>query len=51
MGLWVHKIPVELLQVGTEPVEIDERIAPEPGELLIVKKRASGFHGTNSRAI
>jgi N-carbamoylsarcosine amidase len=47
MGLWVHKIPVELLEVGTEPVQIDSRIAPEPGELVIVKKRASGFHGTN----
>ena len=47
MGLWVHKIPVELLKVGTEPVQIDSRIAPEPGEPVIVKKRASGFHGTN----
>ncbi len=46
MGLWVHKIPVELLEVGTEAVAIDDRIAPEPGELVIVKKRASGFHGT-----
>jgi N-carbamoylsarcosine amidase len=46
MGLWVHKIPVELLQLGTEAVEIDSRIAPEPGEMVIVKKRASGFHGT-----
>ena len=47
MGLWVHKIPVELLALGTEDVEIDSRIAPEPGELVIVKKRASGFHGTH----
>jgi nicotinamidase-related amidase len=47
MGLWVHKIPVELLQLGTDAVEIDERIAPEPGELVMVKKRASGFHGTH----
>ena len=46
MGLWVHKIPVELLQAGTEAVEIDSRIAPAPGELVLVKKRASGFHGT-----
>ena len=46
MGLWVHKIPVELLRLGTDAVEIDERIAPAPGELVIVKKRASGFHGT-----
>ena len=47
MGLWVHKIPVELLRLGTDAVEIDERIAPQPGELVIVKKRASGFHGTH----
>ncbi len=46
MGLWVHKIPVEHLALGSEGVEIDSRIAPEPGEPVIVKKRASGFHGT-----
>ena len=47
MGLWVHKIPVEHLKVGTEAVAIDDRIAPAAGELVIVKKRASGFHGTH----
>jgi N-carbamoylsarcosine amidase len=47
MGLWVRKIPVELLQAGTEAVEIDSRIAPRADEHVIVKKRASGFHGTN----
>jgi N-carbamoylsarcosine amidase len=46
MGLWVHKIPTELLKVGDEATRIDDRVAPEEGELLIVKKRASGFHGT-----
>jgi N-carbamoylsarcosine amidase len=46
MGIWHHKIPVEVLQLGTEAVAIDERIAPEPGEQVIVKKRASAFHGT-----
>ena len=46
MGLWVHKIPVEVLQLGTDAVAIDDRIAPEPGEQVIVKKRASAFHGT-----
>lgn len=46
MGLWVHKIPVEKLQVGTDAVAIDDRIAPQPGEQVIVKKRASAFHGT-----
>ncbi|HZT45131.1 MAG TPA: isochorismatase family protein [Gaiellaceae bacterium] len=47
MGLWQHKIPVEVLQLGTDAVAIDERIAPEPGEHVIVKKFASAFHGTN----
>jgi N-carbamoylsarcosine amidase len=35
-----------VLQLGRTLVAIDERIAPEPGEQVIVKKRASGFHGT-----
>ena len=46
-GLWRHKIPVELLHVDDPAVQIDDRIAPEPEDLVIVKKRASGFHGTN----
>ena len=47
MGLWHHKIPVEVLQLGTDAVAIDERIAPEPGEHVVVKKHASAFFGTN----
>jgi nicotinamidase-related amidase len=47
LGLWHHKIPVEVLQLGTDAVAIDERIAPEPGEHVIVKKFASAFHGTH----
>jgi maleamate amidohydrolase len=47
MGLWHHKIPVEVLRLGTEAVEIDDRIAPETTEHVIVKKFASAFHGTN----
>ncbi len=46
MGLWHHKIPAELLKLGTPEVAIDDRIAPRAGEHLIVKKRASAFHGT-----
>jgi nicotinamidase-related amidase len=46
MGLWNRKIPLEALQLGTDAVAIDERIAPEPDEQVIVKKRASAFHGT-----
>jgi nicotinamidase-related amidase len=47
MGIWNRKIPLEALQIGTDAVAIDERIAPEPGEHVIVKKRASAFHGTH----
>lgn len=47
MGLWVNKIPLETLAVGTPEVAIDSRIAPEAGELVITKKRASAFHGTS----
>jgi N-carbamoylsarcosine amidase len=46
MGLWHRKIPVEALQLGTDAVAIDERIAPEPGEHVVVKKHASAFFGT-----
>ena len=47
MGIWHHKIPVEVLRLGTDAVAIDERISPEPSEQVIVKKRASAFHGTH----
>jgi nicotinamidase-related amidase len=47
LGLWHRKIPVEVLQLGTDAVAIDERIAPEPGEHVIVKKHASAFFGTH----
>ena len=46
MGLWHLKIPVEVLKVGSEACAIDDRIAPLPNEQVIVKKRASAFHGT-----
>ena len=46
MGLWHMKIPVEVLKAGSDVAAIDERIAPLSGEHVIVKKRASAFHGT-----
>lgn len=46
MGLWHHKIPAEELKLGTPAVAIDSRVAPRTNEQLIVKKRASAFHGT-----
>jgi nicotinamidase-related amidase len=47
MGLWGKKIPAEVLRVGTEAVEIDSRLERRDDELLIVKKQASAFRGTN----
>jgi maleamate amidohydrolase len=46
-GLWHLKIPVEVLQLGSDAVAIDERIAPAPGEHVVVKKHASAFFGTH----
>lgn len=46
MGLWSQKIPLETLDASTGAADIDSRIAPEPGELVITKKRASAFPGT-----
>ncbi len=50
MGLWHRKIPLEVLRLGTDAVAIDKRIAPQPGEQVIVKKAASAFHGTHLSA-
>ena len=48
MGLWVHKIPdraPEGRHARTWPSTAASR--RKPGEMVIVKKRASGFHGTH----
>ena len=45
-GLWHLKIPTEALEAGSDAVAIDERVAPLSDEQVIVKKRASAFHGT-----
>jgi N-carbamoylsarcosine amidase len=46
-GLWGRKIPLEALPADSPWVAIDERIAPQQGEIVIVKKKASAFHGTH----
>lgn len=47
MGLWHHKIPIEVVAESDRNIwAIDSRIAPIPGEQVLVKKRASAFHGT-----
>jgi len=47
MGLWGRKIPAEVLRAGSEAVEIDTRLERRDDEMLIVKKQASAFRGTN----
>lgn len=47
MGLWHNKIPVEAVPEDRPDLwAIDSRIEPVEGEQLLVKKRASAFHGT-----
>jgi N-carbamoylsarcosine amidase len=47
MGLWHHKIPVEAVNLKDKELwAIDSRIAPVEGEYVLLKKRASSFHGT-----
>lgn len=47
MGLWHNKIPVDIVSQADENLwAIDSRIAPIEGEQVLVKKRASSFHGT-----
>jgi nicotinamidase-related amidase len=47
MGLWHEKIPMEVCAESDKSVwSIDSRIAPIAGEQLLIKKRASAFHGT-----
>lgn len=50
-GTWARKVPIDHLALGSPDVEIDSRIEPRPDELVIVKKRASGFHGTNLASV
>jgi nicotinamidase-related amidase len=47
-GLWARKIPANhVLQRGTEWVEVDARLEKRPDEMLLVKKYASCFFGTD----
>jgi N-carbamoylsarcosine amidase len=47
MGVWGRKVPLDVLRTGSPEAAIDDRIEPQPGEHVIVKKRASAFHGTH----
>jgi nicotinamidase-related amidase len=47
-GLWARKVPNnEWLVEGTEWVQVDERLERRPGDMLLVKKYASCFFGTD----
>jgi hypothetical protein len=45
---WLAKAPgLAILATGSELVEIDPRLDPQPNEPILVKKGASGFFGTD----
>ncbi len=47
-GLWICKIPSNnWLVEGSEWIELDTRLERRPGEMLLVKKYASCFFGTD----
>ncbi len=46
-GVFAKKVPsLAILQKGSPLVEVDQRIAPLPGERIVEKKYASSFFGT-----
>ena len=50
-GIWIRKIPSNSWLVeGSEWVELDERLGRRPREMLLVKKYASCFFGTDLAA-
>lgn len=47
-GIWIRKIPSsDCLVEGSEWVEIDQRLHRRPNEMVLVKKYASCFFGTD----
>jgi maleamate amidohydrolase len=51
-GLFVEKVPaLKALVVGSRWVEIDERVAPEPGDYLLTKRHSSAFIGTELQQV
>lgn len=50
-GIWIRKVPSNSWLVeGTEWVVVDERLRRQPDEMLLVKKYASCFFGTDLAA-
>jgi nicotinamidase-related amidase len=47
-GIWSRKIPAnDILAEGSEWLQIDPRLEPEPDDMLLPKKYASCFFGTD----
>jgi nicotinamidase-related amidase len=47
-GVFIKKVPsLSHLKLGSELVQIDERIAPKSGEVVWTKQYASAFFGTS----
>ncbi|MEM6660714.1 MAG: isochorismatase family protein [Pseudomonadota bacterium] len=46
-GAWGGKIPLDVLSMDDDACEIDDRLAPQQGEVVITKKNASAFNGTS----
>ncbi|AHY46901.1 Isochorismatase family [Rubrobacter radiotolerans] len=51
-GLWLRKAPaLAELRVGERWVELDPRLGRREGDVVILKKGASGFFGTNLASV
>ncbi|MGN9840391.1 isochorismatase family protein [Nonomuraea sp. H19] len=49
---WLHKAPgMRAMREGTPAVAIDERLPRRAGDVVVVKKGASAFFGTNLAAV
>jgi maleamate amidohydrolase len=47
-SVWLSKMPVlSVLRIGSGWDDIDPRLAPRPGDSVVVKQAASAFAGTN----
>jgi len=47
-GVFIEKVPaLRELRLGTDRVQVDDRIAPQENERVILKKYASAFFGTD----
>lgn len=51
-GIWIEKAPALMdLELDGKWVEIDPRLDPQDDEVIIMKKGASGFFGTNLASV